>query len=116
MTQFDEYFVDAFEVLGTEFGEKIVYHPRCGKPRTIEDAIVDRRPPEQWDAAGSAVTPLLTISVQNQNDDEVTGITHEEIDDGDEVLVAIRAKGKPERRLMTKVESSDGQVTVIAVR
>lgn len=116
MTQFDEYFSDAFECLGIEAGETIVYIPRKGPQRTITNAIVDRDPPTSWNAAGEAITPLLTIRVQNQNDSSVVGITHEEIDAGDQVSVAVIAKGQRERRMFMKVNNSDGQVTEIAVR
>jgi hypothetical protein len=113
MTVFDSYFSDAFDVLGHEFGETVIYYPRCGPPRTIANAIVDRDPPTQWTAAGEAITPDLTIRVQN---DATTGISHDEIDHGDEVSVAVVAKGQRERRTFMNVQNSDGQVTQIAVR
>ena len=111
-TQFDGMFEDAFSCLETEFGETVVYLPRCGGRRVLECAIVDRSPPEVWLDSG-AVAPVLTIRVQN---DPVLGISHSEIDTGDRVLVAIKAKGKPEKRTFMRVLNSDGQVTEIAVR
>ena len=111
MTQFDEYFVDAFDMLELEFGETVTYYPRAGGSRTMT-AIVDRSPPEVWTPAG-AITPSLTIRVQN---DASIGISHDEIDAGDQVLVAVVAKGTPERRTFMSTLNSDGQVTEIAVR
>lgn len=115
MTEFDGYFVDAFDCLGIEFGETVVYHPRNGESRTITNAIVNRDPPEAWDIAGNTITPVITVRVQNQNDGTIIGILHSEIDDGDQIEVAIKAKDTPTRRTFKVVLNSDGQVTEIAV-
>jgi len=110
MTEFDGYFVDAFDTLLEQFEEDIVYHPRFGQCRRMK-AIVDRSPPSTW-IAGEVVTPSLTVRVHN---DKTTGITHEEIDILDKVEVATKARGKVTRQTFQRVENADGEVTEIAV-
>lgn len=94
-----------------DFAETITYYPRSGGSRSII-ALIDRSPPETWDV-GSTVTPVLTIHVHNN---ATTGIAHNEFDDGDQVLIAVKAGGTPEARTLKRVlDDVDGDMIEIAV-
>lgn len=109
-TEFEDLFFDGFDDLLCLMGEQVVYHPRCGSPRYV-DAIVDRNPGEVL-VNGEIVAPSLTVRVHNDRD---CGIDHNEIDNGDQVAVSLRPRGKLKRQTFSVVENSDGGVTDIAV-
>lgn len=86
----------ADDVLGTiaDFGESVVYRPRCGAPRTV-GAIVERLPAEMFADVGVS-GPVIQITVAN---DPTTGISSAELDLGrDQVDVAVRVGGEAETR------------------
>ena len=113
MTEFDEFFEDGFEDLLLTFGEQVTYLPRgCADKMREICAIVDRSPGGVF-IDGEIVVPTLTVRVHN---DCVYGIDHNEIDNGDQVLVSIIPHGKQTPQTFSVVENSDGGVTDIAVR
>lgn len=93
-----------------DFAESVVYLPRCGSPRPI-NAIVDREPGQVF-LNGEFVTPQLIIAVDNRKE---TGIDQREIDAGDQMLVAIKVKGTPEKRTFKVVQDADEGMLSIAV-
>ena len=110
-TEFDGFFKDAFDDLTRIMGESLTYRPRAGGTRALT-GIVNRDPPQVF-LSNEIVTPLLMISVHH---DSTTGIVYSEIDAGDQIDVAVKPGATAETRLITKVESSDGGVTVLVVR
>ncbi len=111
VTEFEGYFADAFDDLNRLMGESLIYRPRSGGARNL-NGIVNRDPPQVF-ISSELVQPTLMISVHH---DSTSGIVYSEIDAGDKIDVAVKPGATPETRLITKVESSDGGVTVLVVR
>jgi len=109
-SQFHQYFKDVgFPTLLSDFGEPVVYFLAGGGRRSV-DAIVDRRPPAIYDAAGEVVLPAFTVRLLN---DCVLGILSSEVNTGgDEVeLIAKIGDLKPVRKtVLSKVREDTGVI------
>jgi hypothetical protein len=92
LSDFDQLLIDTAPEFASGFGERIVFTPRSGIPRTI-DAIVDRSPPMRVNAAGQVVTPKMTIQVVN---DATAGISSAQLDayGNDKATLALRIGGE----------------------
>lgn len=94
-----------------EFAECIVYLPRGGGSRTI-NAIVDREPPEIYDAAGNVVKPRYMVQLHNNSD---TGICSKEVDTGGDQMQIKKEFGDtvPETvTVLAKVDEDMGMITL----
>lgn len=107
MTAFDEMFAAAgLEAQLTMFGEKIVYRPLNGMPRTIT-AIVQRNPPQELPGMDQGRAPRFVIEAANDPFYPVFGgISSAEIETGGgKVDVAERKGEKPKTKAITKLLS-----------
>lgn len=111
MTEFDGFFADGFDDLLMTVGETGVYRPRAGGTRTIT-GIVNREPPQVL-LNGEYVLPTLTFSVHA---DATSGVLASEVDAGDQIDIAVKPGQSREARTIFAIESSDGGVTVLAIK
>lgn len=89
--------------------ETVQYLPRGGLPRSVQ-AVVNRQPPTPENVPEGLVAPRLVLHFKT---DATAGILPELIDTGgDQVEVALRAGGTPEKRPITRLVDDDGMTTV----
>ncbi len=113
MTVFDDAFESGFAALLTQFGETVTYIKQDGTEREIS-AIVDRDPPEFFDAGGKAVAPIAMVQV---HDDSTKGITAEELNTGgDKLRFPAKKGGAASSRIIDKLIDGEGGVTEFRVR
>mgnify|MGYP007100062069 FL=1 len=117
MTTFSDRFVSVgLPLLMAEMGERVVYRPLNGKPRTIT-AIVDRNPPE---AVSGTEAPTFNYTVTVIADMQAAtygGIEAIEIDTGGDKIDLAPRRGNPvASRQVAVVLESDSVALVLGVR
>ena len=99
--------------LQTLHGETVIYRPKYGGAQTLT-AVVDRAPPQFIDQLGEIVSPLVTVRVTNCS---LTGIPSADVNTGGDTMdVRVRMDGDLETRAVQHIVTTDGGVTVLAVR
>ena len=104
---------DAFSQLLIIHGETVTYRPKVGGSfeRT---AVVERNPPDLFDAVGNAVAVNAIVRFHN---DATTGVDANNLNTGgDEIDIAIRNGATVKTQSVFQVLSTDAGVTVLAVR
>ncbi len=103
-------------LLMAQLGEKVVYKPRDGRPRTIT-AIVDRQPPEQVSGVDAPTWSYRVKVIANMQAATYGGIELTEINTGgDQIELAPRRGGTVSARTVAVVLESDAGTLVLGVR
>lgn len=104
---------NAFSQLLLLHGETVTYRPKVGGSYE-RTAIVERNPPAIFDAVGNVVSPSAIVRFHN---DATIGVNPVTLNTGgDEIDIALRNGATPTTRSVFQVISTDGGVTVLAVR
>ena len=114
-SQFHNHFrAVGFPTLLEHFGEPIVYRLAGGGTRSI-DAIVDRDPPNIFDAAGNVVLAEFTIRIKN---DCKSGVMSSEVNTGGDTVEIIDELGnsKPVLKSVLMKIREDSSVVELACR
>lgn len=104
---------NAFAQILLLHGETVTYRPKVGGSYE-RTAVVERNPPALFDAAGNAVAPNAIVRFLN---DATSGVDANNLNTGgDKIDIALRSGAKPTTQNVFEVLSTDGGVTVLAVR
>lgn len=97
-----------------DFAEEIVYYPRGGGARRIK-AVVNRDPPQFYDASGAVVAVSFIVYVSNSLTD---GISTTEIDTGGDRISVNRREGETilNRRVIWSVMNQDTAMVQLALK
>lgn len=112
---FDRQFAaSGFPSLVSNFGEPVIYHFASGGHRSV-NAIIERSPPAQYDAAGNVITPSFVIRLANS---ATTGVLSTEVNTGgDQVSLLLKVDDTvPTKRSVLVLQSQDSSVIVLALR
>ena len=104
---------DAFATLLMLHGETVTYRPKVGGSYERQ-AVVERNPPALFDAAGNVVAVNAIVRFHN---DATTGVDANNLNTGgDKVDISVRYGATLKTQSVFQVVSTDGGVTVLAVR
>jgi hypothetical protein len=106
---------NAFPSLLMQFGEPLVFEPGEPHARNIV-GIVNREPPEVYDAGGNPIYGDYVISVHNSS---TLGVLDTELDRGNQVI-SVRSRASAlapvVRKTIVSKESEDNGVMVLRLR
>lgn len=99
MSLFEDLFAESAAELFEQLGEKVVYWPGSGSPRTIT-AIVKRLPPAPIPEVANQVAARATVKVFSDPTTPLYGgISQTEIDTGPDQIELAMLKGRATQRL-----------------
>lgn len=106
--------VNAIFMNEDEFAEPIVYHFRRGGSRSVS-AVIDREPPQVFDAAGNVATPKYVVTIAQDCND---GVKASEVDTGGDEITLLKEFGgvKTEKVTVEVLVSQDMGAIELALR